>query len=428
MKTRLIASALVGCVLLAAAGCGSNEPESSSDRNASGDLTVWLQVDAETLWPTAVSGATAEFNKQYPNVKVTVAYQAWADHLGKFDAAAQANSVPDVIELGTTEMGLYMGAGAFVDLTADKASFDNADTWVTALTDSATSDGKLFGVPYYGGNRAVVYRKDLLAEVGVTSPPTTWAALMDSVNKLATKYKDDPTFSAFFIPGQHQYGAMPFVYDAGGQVAKKGADGKWDATFSSAQSVAGLKNWKALMDAGYRGDRTINDLTAFSTMVAGKAAMFYDTSGQMKKVFGTQGDPALKDKIGSFRLPSPTKSGDFVPAFMGGSDLAIPAKSNHKDWAKAWIRAYTSAANQQSFVDGGFMANTTKITTSDPQMKGFVDTLQGTWTLPAAKNWAQVEKDKTVLTMFVDIATGKASIEEATATADKAIEAVLNGA
>jgi N,N'-diacetylchitobiose transport system substrate-binding protein len=113
---------------------------------------------------------------------------------------------------------------------------------------------------------------------------------------------------------------------------------------------------------------------------------------------------------------------------MGGSDLAIPAKSNHKDWAKAWIRAYTSAANQQSFVDGGFMANTTKITTSDPQMKGFVDTLQGTWTLPAAKNWAQVEKDKTVLTMFVDIATGKASIEEATATADKAIEAVLNGA
>ena len=73
------------------------------------------------------------------------------------------------------------------------------------------------------------------------------------------------------------------------------------------ESVAGLKKWKELMDAGYHGDRTINDLTAFSTIVAGKAAMFYDTSGQMKKVFGKDGDPKLKDQIGSFALPSASK-------------------------------------------------------------------------------------------------------------------------
>lgn len=425
MKKRLIATALAFATCFAVAACsGSDSGDSGAD--ATGDLTVWLQVDAQTLWPKAVEAATTEFNKQYPKVKVTVAYQAWADHLSKFDAAAQGGSAPDVIEMGTTEMGLYMGNGAFADLTSKKGDFANSDSWVQALTDSATFDSKLYGIPYYGGTRAVVYRKDLLADAGITEPPTTWTALMDAVHKLADKHKADPTFSAFFLPGQHQYAAMPFIYDAGGQVARQGGDGKWDATFSSPESVAGLKKWKELMDAGYHGDRTINDLTAFSTMVAGKAAMFYDTSGQMKKVFGKDGNAALKDQIGSFVMPSAAKDSGTMPAFMGGSDLAIPAMSKHQDWARAWVKAYTSDSSQQMFVDGGFMANTTKIVTTDAQMKGYVDTLKATWTLPAAKNWAQVEKDKTVLNMFVDIATGKKTVEEATAAADTAIETTLN--
>jgi len=425
MKRRFIAAAVAAATFFAVAACGGSG-DTGSGADAKGDLTVWLQVDAQTLWPKAVEAATTEFTKQYPNVKVTVAYQAWADHLTKFDAAAQGGTAPDVIELGTTEMGLYMGNSAFADLTAQKGDFANSDSWIKALQDSATYNGKLYGVPYYGGTRSVIYRKDLLAEVGVTSPPATWAALMDAVTKLSDKHKADKTFSAFFLPGQHQYGAMPFIYDAGGQVAKQNGDGTWDATFSSPESVTGLKNWKALMDAGYHGDRTINDLTAFSTMVAGKAAMFYDTSGQMKKVFGKDGDAKLKDQIATFRLPSPTKADGFVPAFMGGSDLAIPAKGKHKDWAAAWIKAYTSPAVEQQFVDGGFMSNTTKIVTSDPQMKGYVDTLADTWTLPAAKNWAQVEKNKIVLNMFADIATGKGTVEEITAAADKAIETTLN--
>ena len=117
MKKRIIATALAAATCLAMAACGSGSDSGSSGADASGDLTVWLQVDAQNLWPKAVEAATTEFNKQFPKVKVTVAYQAWADHLSKFDAAAQGGSAPDVIEMGTTEMGLYMGNGAFADLT-----------------------------------------------------------------------------------------------------------------------------------------------------------------------------------------------------------------------------------------------------------------------------------------------------------------------
>jgi len=141
MKKRIIATALAAATVFAVAACGDSDGGTDS-ANATGDLTVWLQVDAQTLWPKAVEAATTEFTKQYPKVKVTVAYQAWADHLSKFDAAAQGGSAPDVIEMGTTEMGLYMGNGAFADLTGKKGDFANSDTWVQALTDSATFNGR----------------------------------------------------------------------------------------------------------------------------------------------------------------------------------------------------------------------------------------------------------------------------------------------
>ncbi|WP_323747000.1 extracellular solute-binding protein [Catenulispora pinisilvae] len=54
---------------------------------------------------------------------------------------------------------------------------------------------------------------------------------------------------------------------------------------------------------------------------------------------------------------------------VGGSDLAIPATSQHRLWAEAWIKAFTSDATEQMFAQkgsgapGGFtyLANTTSI-------------------------------------------------------------------
>ncbi|WP_202638613.1 extracellular solute-binding protein [Bailinhaonella thermotolerans] len=384
-------------------------------------------MDARLQWPEAVAAATADFSRRHPGVRVKVAYQSWSDHTAKFDASAQGGRTPDVIEMGTTETPQYIAAGAFADLTAEKATFEHSAAWLPALTTACTHAGRLRCVPYYGSNRAVVYRRDLLAEAGATEPPRTWRELMALIGRLSARHRADPAFSPFFFPGQHQYAAMPFVYDAGGAVAVRRADGSWDARFSSPEGRRGLANWKALMDAGYRGDRTINDLTAFSTMVAGKTAMFYDAGGHLRRVYGPQGDPALADLVGSFRLPSPARKGAYVPSFMGGSVLAVPVKSRHRRWALDWIRAYTATANQRRFVAGGGLASSTAVTARDPRMKGYVESLTGTWSVPSAEHWAQVEKTKIIPNMLVDIATGQVSVAAATRAADGAIEEILNG-
>ncbi|WP_371494404.1 extracellular solute-binding protein [Kitasatospora sp. NBC_00374] len=419
---------LAALVLAATAGCGgaTGSGEAQEPADAAGTLTVWLQTDAQTLWPKSVDAATAEFRRKYPKVEVSVAYQVWTDHLAKFDAAAQAGHVPDVIELGNSETAQYNAAGAFLDLAPRTAEFDNSADWQKGLADACHLDGKLYCVPYYGGTRAVVYRKDLLADAGVTQAPRTWAELQAAVAALAERHRDDRGFSPFFLPGQHPYGALPFVLDAGGSIASRGPDGRWKSDLSSPAAIAGLKNWKSLVDAGMRGDRTANDLGAAPALAAGTAAMSFSTNGQLVKVFGAEGDPALKDRIGSFPMPSPARAGQVVPPYLGGSVLAVPAMSRHQQWAAEWTRQFTSTEREKEFLAGGFLANTMKLTSDDPQRAGYFQGLEHSWSVPPAENWAAVEKANLVKQMLVDIATGTAGPEDATRDYGKKIEDLLN--
>ena len=125
MKGRTIWVALVvGALAVAAmtAGAASSAPT----KRAANNLTVWLQVDAQSSWPEAVAAANQQFKNDHPGWNVTVQYQSWADHLQKFDATLAANTAPDVIEMGNSELTKYMAAGAFADLTSKKSSFANS--------------------------------------------------------------------------------------------------------------------------------------------------------------------------------------------------------------------------------------------------------------------------------------------------------------
>ena len=80
-----------------------------------------------------MKAANAAFQKDHPGVSVNVQYQTWGTHLQKLDATLAGGNAPDVIEMGNTEMMKYMAAGAFQDLTSDKASFPNSGTWLDGL-------------------------------------------------------------------------------------------------------------------------------------------------------------------------------------------------------------------------------------------------------------------------------------------------------
>ena len=82
-----------------------------------------------------------------------------------------------------------------------KSTFDNSDQWLDGLTQSCALDGKTYCVPYYGGDRAVTYRKDIFADAGITTPPASWDELLTDIQKISDKHQSDKNFSAFYMPG-----------------------------------------------------------------------------------------------------------------------------------------------------------------------------------------------------------------------------------
>src|SRR3989442_2837761 len=178
MRVRYLVAAVLAAMLAVAASTASG----GTSKSQADKLVVWLQDDAQSGWPEAVALVKSNFKAQHPGVAVDVQYQSWGNHLQKLDAGLAGGDAPDVIELGNSEMTKYMAAGAFKTLT--QSAFPNNKTWLQGLKGSCQYNGKLYGVPYYAGARAVIYRKDQYAKAGVKGTPKSLAAFLADGKKL----------------------------------------------------------------------------------------------------------------------------------------------------------------------------------------------------------------------------------------------------
>jgi N,N'-diacetylchitobiose transport system substrate-binding protein len=432
MKVRLGAAAVLTTVLaLAAATGGGARPASPNTQAGSSKITVWLQVDAQNGWPDAVAAANRTFKARHPGVDVDIQYQTWGEHLTKFDAALAGGNAPDVKELGNTETVKYMAAGVLTNLTGQRRSFPNNRTWLRGLADSVTYNGRLYGVPYYAGARAVIYRKDLFRQAGVpTRAPRSLAQFVANGRKLMKKFGRDRNFSALYFPGKNWYAAMSFVYDRGGAIARF-RNGRWTGTLDSAQARAGLASWKATTLALSRASKTGDEAHPQQALVfsKGKVAAFIGNGWEWPYALDEKvGNPALKSKIAAFPMPS-YRPGRYMPTFLGGSDLVIPITSRQKSLAMDWIRAYTANNAQTMIARAGNIANTTtlaRINASKPTLAPFAEAAKFSWFVPATPKWANVESANVLQNMLVSVLTGRSSINAATTRASKQITQILN--
>src|SRR5215208_4160065 len=204
MKVRAFAAAAVvavlSLVLVTAGAARTTAPSSHKVTN----VTVWLMSDAQSNWPEAVAAANKAFQLKHPDASVDVEYQGWGDYKTKFEATLSSGSGPDVLEFGNTDVPKYAAAGALAPL--QKSDFPNSSTWLSGLAKAGSYNGKVYGVPYYAGARAVIYRTDQYKAVGVKSTPKTLAQYVAVGKKLMAKYgKNDPNYSALYFPGRYWY-------------------------------------------------------------------------------------------------------------------------------------------------------------------------------------------------------------------------------
>lgn len=407
---------LAGAALaLAACSPPSSAPVDTTADEKTGTLRVWLfQEPNQPPKEKVVKEAIDEFTAAHAGVSVEVSYiPTNATRHEKFKGAFNdPASAPDVAEYGNTDVADYVAAGGFAEIQA--TGFDIPKD----LLDTATINGKLYGIPWYVGIRALYYRTDVFAAAGL-SAPTSYAELLDAAKKIRAAR---PDLYGIAVGGEYTFGAMPFIWDAGGDIATR-KDGTWKSTLDTPESRAGVKAYTDLFAAcpaqacaGNTGGKTVE------LFASGKAAT--GILGNFSR--GAVDAGVAKGKYAVVPLPG-ARPGSIAPAFAGGNNLGVFRGTKKRTLALDFIKLYAGPKYQLKMYDA--MGNLPTISAAraeaaakDPFLKPFLDTAAaGTRFVPLDAAWVKIDSGKVIPTMLQKVITGQATVDQATTEAATAV-------
>jgi N,N'-diacetylchitobiose transport system substrate-binding protein len=435
---RRAAVALTTAAVLTLTACSSGGTDATggggpatvpATRGEGKTLTVWV-MDGDYTEPT-LKAINDRFT-QATGARVDLQIQQWEGITTKISTALSTAGTPDVLDLGNTQVPGYAANGGLLDLTRYETDLRQGRTWLAGLAEPATVDGALYAVPGFAGARAVIYNKKTWAAAGVTAAPSSYAELTAALDKVKGA---DPAadFAAFYLPGQYWYAGLQFVWDAGGDIARREGD-SWKGGFSGPEAQQGLAEFKSFQNAySTAASRTLDTLSPDQTQLFadGKTSAILATAGSIGLI--QKANPRIKtDDIGTFPLPG--VSGKNQPVMLGGSDWGIAAKSDDHDLALQWTKIAASPDVQDKYVFGtdGWIPNSTEGIQAaqpalSPQQKGFFTAALTSKATPAAAQWPTVEGDKSVNQLFSSVASGATSPAAAAAAFDAHLDTTLAG-
>ena len=386
---RILAAGVSAAAVLGMAACGGGG--SSADDNT---IVFWTNAtagDGRQYW----EDFAAAFESEHEGVTVQIEAIQNEDYEGKLTTAMQdLGSGPDVfMTLGGQKDQDMIDAGQLMDLT-DKIS-DTVKTQMAASLDSATYDGKIYGVPTTVQPGGIWYSKDLFAQAGITEAPTTWEELMDACQKLKDAGIDPIAVGAKDAwPAAHWYYWLslricsPDVYEE--SMANK--------DFSAECWTAAGEKLQELNDAGYFNE---GYLTTTAQQGASSSAGLLANHKAAMELMGTWEPGVLKDltpdqqpmaDLGFFAFPSVEGGEGEKGALMGAAtsfgvnpeapEIAIDFVNEmaEKEWQDKYATAFSTipaSAESQADVEDESLAGLIEALNASDGMKLWMDTSHG---------------------------------------------------
>ncbi|MER8084554.1 extracellular solute-binding protein [Streptomyces sp. NPDC058316] len=406
----------------------------TSDTGAKGDektgtLRVWLfQEVGNKPKERVVDAAVADFEKAHKGAKVEVEYIPVETRTQRIKAAFNdPKSAPDLIEYGNTDTAGYVKDGGLADVGAEFAAWDEAKDTDPTAKQSVTVGGKIYGAPFFVGVRALYYRTDIFKDLGIEAPKSQ-AELISTAKKI---HKKKPDLYGLAVGGAYTYGAMPFIWANGGELADDDG-GTYKAAINSDKARKGIEAYTSLFGddncpaakcASMGGNATV---TAFAS---GKAAMAI--GGDFSHAAVEAG--SVKGAYAVVPLPGVTE-GSVAPAFAGGNNIGVLKSSSHRSLAVDLMKSLTGKETQAKMFDAmGFLPTYTDVRATvakkQPFVEPFVKTLgAGAKFVPASPGWGQIDSSLVLPTMFQEIVSGRKDVAKASDDAAKKMDAAFTDA
>lgn len=426
IKKTLTGLAATALAVTSLAACGSDDDPSGGDGGPeSADIRVWL--NGTDTPQEARDWLKKAFEDDHPGSTLTIEQQEWDGLVEKLTTSLSSESeTPDVVEIGNTQAPTFTSAGAFADLTDDLDDL-GGDDLLPGFVDGATVDGATYAVPYYAGSKYIFYRKDLLEEAGL-EVPTTLEEFVQTAVALKEANPKPANFSGFWFPGQDWRNGAAFVWAAGGDLATEDG-GEWTPALSSPESVAGLEMAQELFEKASGAPKDGNEADPWTPFCAGEVGMM-STPGWVKGLIEAE-DTGCPDtfakQMGVFALPG--ADGSPAPVLLGGSDIAIAAKSPNQDLAQDAVALMLSDDYQTILAEAGLTPAKESLASllgDDDYAAATIEAASNAKLTPAAPGWANVEGSRVLEDLFSAIAQG-GDVTDLATKADEQMSGQLNG-
>jgi lactose/L-arabinose transport system substrate-binding protein len=302
----------------------------------SGEITIWSWNIAASSLKSTIPG----FNKQFPNVKVTVEDLGNQQTFDKMLAGCAAGGVglPDIISVENHESEIFWSQ--FPDCFADLKTLGYTDEIAAQFPDFKRAelevDGKAYAMPWDSGPVTMFYRRDFYEKAGI-DPATikTWDDFI-AAGKKVQEANPGVTMTQADINGDAEFFRMIANEQGCGYFSGDGQS----ITVNKPGCVAALETVKKLKDAGLLIAGTWDEKIQAST--AGTVATHMYGGWYEGTIRSTS--PDLAGKWGVYTMPSASADGPRA-ANLGGSALAVSASSKNKEAAWAYVN-YTLGTNE----------------------------------------------------------------------------------
>ena len=210
----------------------------------------------------------------------------------------------DVASLSNFEIPIYARSHWIAPLDqyiAADPEFDQSDILGPMTASLSGADGKIYGEPFYGESSFLMYRKDVLAENGITMPEKpTWQQVADIAARIDDKR---PGMAGICLRGQPGWGQVfapltTVVNTFGGTWFTQ----DWQAKVDSPEFTQAVKFYVDLVRAhGETGAPQAGFTECLNNMIQGNAAMWYDATSAAGSLEAA--DSPVRGKIGYAPAP-----------------------------------------------------------------------------------------------------------------------------
>lgn len=420
---KLMGAMAAALVLGVVTGCSSGtqtaeetagEPQAESNENGTEEVTIefWDGNWQEEAWKKV----EALWNEEHPEIKVETEFQADLAN-DKYMLALKNGTAPDVMACAIDWVTTFGSAGMLESLDP-YVEADNFDTsqYIKGAIDAQTVDGSLYGLPFRTETYVLFYNKDILAEAGYDTPPTTW----DEVKEVAAACTNGDVYG-YGLCGAN-YSNLSFQYitmlrSSGGNILSEDNSASELGSDVAVQTAQLYKDLAEYAPASMLENDNIANRTLFAS---GKIAMYCSGIYDVEEI--VKANPDLNFACALI----PTANDAERDTILGGWSVAISKTSEEKEAAWEFVKFLTrpdvAAIYTNTFTGTGEVAERYADYPSDI-VEPNAQALEYATALPTVDNILGIRQ--AMLDCLQPMLSGDATAEEACAKLDETTNELL---